>query len=90
MAIIGCGPAGTSIIVRAIHLGMLSELCQGNLDDNNINTANNNNSSNNNTAGICMFDKDPPSRIGGGRLQDYVVCFFIFNLSISAAKFAIR
>jgi len=66
LAIVGGGPAGTSIIVRAIHLGVINELCSfgahrdpsGELKKK---------------AGVCMFDASCPERFGGGRLQDYVI-----------------
>lgn len=67
LGIIGGGPAGTSIIVRTIHLGFFDELCNGKFD------ASASHSDCANVAGVCMFDRNPVSRVGGGRLQDYVV-----------------
>jgi hypothetical protein len=57
MLIVGGGPAGTAIMVRAIRLGYLAELCSGS-------TA---------TAGVCIVEKGPENRFGGGRLLDYEV-----------------
>jgi hypothetical protein len=57
LCIVGGGPSGCSIIVRAIRIGMVTELCEG--DDN--------------SAGVCLIDKDNDDRFGGGRLQDYQI-----------------
>ena len=57
MLIIGGGPAGTAILVRAIRLGHLSELCAGDAA----------------TAGVCLVEQGPVSRLGGGKLLDYEV-----------------
>ena len=57
MAIIGGGPAGTAIIVRAIRLGHIAELCGQSLT----------------SAGVCIIDKNPLNRFGGGRLLDFEV-----------------
>lgn len=57
LLIIGGGPSGCSVIVRAIRIGMLDDLCGGNDDE----------------GGICIIDKDDENRFGGGRLQDYLI-----------------
>jgi hypothetical protein len=65
LAIIGGGPAGASIVIRAIHLGFGSELLSGRgrrefeLEGG--------------SGGVCIFDVSSKSRFGGGRLQDYKV-----------------
>jgi len=62
--IIGGGPAGVSIIVRAIRLGLFEDLCNGSSCDQGA------------VKGICILDKDTPDRFGCGKLQDYEVrCF---------------
>lgn len=68
LAIIGGGPSGCSIIVRAIRLGLLRDIAEGS-DDNE--------------AGLCLIDKGPREKFGGGRLQDYVI-----NSNTYANKFA--
>ena len=60
LLIVGGGPAGTAIIIRAMRLGCLSEMC-GSLG---------------NSAGICVVEKGPVSRFGGGKLLDYEVCCY--------------
>lgn len=65
LAIVGGGPAGTSIILRAMHLGFAHELlngkCRKELDLEG------------NSAGVCIFDSGSKTRFGGGKLQDYKV-----------------
>lgn len=50
--LVGFGPAGTSVLVRAIRLQMMDELCR---------------------LGVCVIDGDSDTRLGGGRLQDYLI-----------------
>ena len=70
LAIVGCGPAGTAIAVRAIQLGFDSEL----LSDLSTNPVNDDQQSDRYVyGGLCMFDKGEAVRFGGGRLQDYMV-----------------
>ena len=72
MLIVGGGPAGSAVITRAIRLGCLSEIC-GSLG---------------NSAGLCVIEKGPASRFGGGKLLDYEVSWFSYLLrlvSISAS-----
>jgi hypothetical protein len=57
LAIVGGGPSGSSIIVRALRLGVITELCSGSAIE----------------AGVCILDKDTTERFGGGRLQDYII-----------------
>ena len=63
LLIIGGGPASISIIIRAIRLGVLKDLCK------------NSKSLDPRAHGICIIDKDSSKRFGGGRLQDYEVLF---------------
>ena len=53
----GGGPAGSSLLVRAMRLGVMDELCSGGLEE----------------GGVCMLDSDTNTRFGGGRLQDYQI-----------------
>ena len=50
-------PIGCAIIVRAIRLGMFSDL------SSQVETA----------AGVCLIDASDLDRFGGGRLQDYMI-----------------
>ena len=55
--IIGGGPSGCSVIVRAIRIGVLDRLCGRDTAQG--------------LAGVCLIDKCDPQRFGGGKLQDY-------------------
>lgn len=72
LAIIGGGPAGCAIIIRAIRLGLVDELCQPSSSQPSLPTV----------GGICMIDKGNLERFGGGRLQDYAI-----NSNTWAGKF---
>jgi hypothetical protein len=74
MALIGGGPAGTSVIARAIHLGfsidLFSEMTTPPFETGyDIEQY----------GGICVFDRDTKERFGGGRLQDYQVPHYCHN-----------
>lgn len=62
LVIAGGGPAGYSILIRALRLNFANELLSGNSKQDN-----------NSTAGICLIDAGNADRLGGGRLQDYVI-----------------
>ena len=55
LAIVGGGPAGCAIIVRAIRLAMIHELC----------------SQSDTAAGVCLIEAGELQKFGGGRLQEY-------------------
>ncbi|CAM9762520.1 unnamed protein product, partial [Ectocarpus fasciculatus] len=57
MLIVGGGPAGSAILTRAVRLGYFSELC----------------GCRGNSAGVCVVEKGPASRFGGGKLLDYEI-----------------
>ncbi len=57
LCIIGGGPAGQSILVRAMRLGLFNEICRGSDQE----------------AGVCLLDGGSMERLGGGRLQDYII-----------------
>jgi hypothetical protein len=59
LAIIGGGPSGCSVIVRAVRTGNLEQLCKA--DDKLM------------LAGVCIIDQSSSDRFGGGRLQDYAI-----------------
>lgn len=59
LAIIGGGPSGCSVIVRAVRTGNVDELCN---DDQKQSLA-----------GVCIIDQCTLKRFGGGRLQDYAI-----------------
>lgn len=71
LAIIGGGPAGSSILVRATRFGLLSELCGFSYESISIDP--NIKESVPSSAGICLFEGGSVERFGGGRLQDYVI-----------------
>ena len=48
---------GCAIIVRAIRLGMIEDLCSQSVT----------------AAGVCIIDGSSRERFGGGRLQDYLI-----------------
>lgn len=60
LAIIGAGPAGVAILVRAVRLGLLDELLGPDPQDAK-------------TAGVVMLEKGPSSRVGGGSLAEYAI-----------------
>lgn len=57
LCIVGGGPAGHSILVRAMRLGIIDEVCRGSAAE----------------AGVALLDGDTAERLGGGRLQDYLI-----------------
>ena len=59
LIIVGGGPAGCSVIVRAVRTGCIENLCRG--DEDTM------------LAGVCIIDKNSKTRFGGGRLQDYSI-----------------
>ena len=59
LLIVGGGPAGCSVIVRAIRMGCIENLCRE--DEDTM------------LAGLCIIDKSSEARFGGGRLQDYAI-----------------
>eukprot|EP01038_Epipyxis_sp_PR26KG_P010627 gene10627-14270_t len=82
LLIAGGGPAGCAIIIRAIRLGYTEEL----LGFEGFEATNKSQRSDSLTwtplAGVCLVDKSPIQRLGGGRLQDYVI-----NSNTYASKF---
>lgn len=68
MVICGGGPAGVSIILRAIRIGMFTELCQPQSlynDDESEEFIS--------CEGICIIEKGSTESFGGGRLLSYVI-----------------
>ena len=59
LAIVGGGPSGCSVIVRAVRTGTADILCGA---DEKLKLS-----------GVCVIDKSVPDRFGGGRLQDYAI-----------------
>ena len=57
LLVVGGGPAGYSILVRALRLSMWSELCD----------------STKTYAGVCLLESGTAERLGGGKLQDYLI-----------------
>jgi len=62
--IVGGGPAGISVLVRAARLNVLEELCS------EVSTVGQDGAK---VCGVCVLDADRADRLGGGRLQDYVI-----------------
>lgn len=59
LCIIGGGPSGCSVIVRAVRTGNIEKLCG--IDEES------------NLSGVCVIDRGSLERFGGGRLQDYSI-----------------
>ena len=57
LLVVGGGPAGFSIMIRALRLGLLTDLCEASKTH----------------AGVCLLEAGTADRIGGGRLQDYLI-----------------
>lgn len=59
LIIIGGGPSGCSVIVRAARTNTLDQLCKADESQQ--------------LAGVCLIDQCSIDRFGGGRLQDYAI-----------------
>ena len=59
LVIIGGGPSGCSIIVRAVRTGFFEQLCLADAKEM--------------LAGVCLVDRCARDRFGGGKLQDYAI-----------------
>jgi len=77
LAVIGGGPSGCSVIIRAFRIGFGGELCgfctrkpavdvrgQNIIADAQFPFQ---------SAGVCLIDEGAPDKFGGGKLQDYVI-----------------
>lgn len=88
LIIVGGGPAGCSIIIRAIRIGLLSDLCGFTTEEKPPPPPSNSPSKSKGVeeqktstsaknfpslAGVCIIDAGPFQRFGGGRLQDYCI-----------------
>ncbi|KAJ1422360.1 hypothetical protein B484DRAFT_452414 [Ochromonadaceae sp. CCMP2298] len=88
LAVVGGGPSGCSIIIRAIRIGFESDLCgfchrepqKGSLDSDGKSISLPEYPTD--VAGVCLIDAGSASRFGGGKLQDYVI-----NANTWATKF---
>ena len=59
LCIVGGGPSGCSVIVRAVRTGNIERLCAANKESK--------------LSGVCIIDQGSLARFGGGRLQDYSI-----------------
>jgi hypothetical protein len=59
LCIVGGGPSGCSVIVRAVRTGNIERLCGANEQSK--------------LSGVCIIDQGSLARFGGGRLQDYSI-----------------
>ena len=57
LGIVGGGPAGMSILVRAMRLDVFETIVEGNDTE----------------AGVLLIDSSAEQRLGGGKLQDYAI-----------------
>ena len=71
---------GTMIVVRAIKIGVIDELCRGN--QTNSSSSDSSNPAERGEApalapprvgGVALFDRGSSQKLGGGRLQDYLI-----------------
>lgn len=84
LLIVGGGPSGCSIIVRAARLGLLDELCGYSLlnMDGSVNSSIDQSSKDSKenltkVGGVCIVDSGSIDKFGGGKLQ---VCQYLINL----------
>lgn len=77
LAIVGGGPSGCSIIIRAFRIGFGGELCGFCSRKPAIDSIGNNILADAQfpfqSAGVCLIDEGSIDRFGGGKLQDYVI-----------------
>ena len=71
LAIVGGGPSGCAVFVRALRIGVLGDLCGSSAGGDG-----------DECAGVCLIDQDSKERFGGGRFQDYII-----NSNTYAGKF---
>ena len=62
LSIVGAGPAGVSILIKAIRLNLFNELCTETLDENQISSA-----------GLCIIDENTRQNFGAGKLPNYII-----------------
>lgn len=82
IAIVGGGPSGCAIVVRAIRIGALSELCGFCINEGGGTSESSSHSFPEFLAGVCLIDQGGASKFGGGKLQEYVI-----NSNTSGNKF---
>jgi len=82
IAIVGGGPSGCAIVVRAIRIGALSELCGFCINEVGGTSESSSHSFPEFLAGVCLIDQGGASKFGGGKLQEYVI-----NSNTSGNKF---
>lgn len=73
LAIVGGGPSGCSILVRAARIGLIPDLCSFTELPPSSSGQVTGSDQLKGLAGVCMIDAGGMDRIGGGRLQDYVI-----------------
>ena len=62
LSIVGAGPAGVSILIKAIRLNLFNELCTETSDENQVSSA-----------GLCIIDENTSHNFGAGKLPKYII-----------------
>eukprot|EP01032_Pedospumella_encystans_P017823 gene17823-20301_t len=77
LAVIGGGPSGCSVIIRAFRIGFGGELCgfctRKPAVDRNGKIVVAEAQYPFQSAGVCLIDEGPAAKFGGGKLQDYII-----------------
>ena len=74
LSIVGAGPAGVSIPIKALRLNLFKELCTETLGENQVSSA-----------GLCIIDENTSHNFGAGKLHSYII-----NSNTFADKFVIN
>jgi hypothetical protein len=73
LVVVGGGPSGCSVIVRAVRIGLLSDLFGFTFDEPSSPSKTNSATKRPAFGGVCLVDSGTKERFGGGSLQDYAI-----------------